>query len=425
MGNQGKYKFNNLEYKTNKNNLEVDRKENKELELKSIPELISQPKVLYDSGWEVCTLEKYNEAVSTTYEEFLPQKATYDFTQRIRLAEDYLPFLRYYILFKTVPEQSLKNVGEFTFTSLRDLQLQLYDWQGITQEITTYNLSPFQFFPASGWRYVFYDDRSLSAIPINLGGSASDFWSPPPQPSGAYEYQAYWNTIKIVNVLSGIGPYPLSADGTQINSGAGWTSLNTWINGVYDTYGLADDFQCQFHASASASNTFRVDANNYPVPIGVNANYVLPYNTGTDQNEYSTATYPNQYWIAGNTATFDELINIYGWSYSDAEDVFIKFYPNVILTHDEDSGEYHAYEQVENNVIKSCNQQIFYDKLDTKEFNIRVKGEALLMSKAITETSYSDPNNPTYEPNGEDLYVRLVLIVEPKIRTLKIKNYDK
>ena len=425
MGKRNQYNLNTFEHKTNKNKNDLDNKENEELELTNIPELFSSPKVLYDSGWEACTIEKYEEAVSTTYEELLPEKATYNFTERIKIKEDYLPFLRYHVLFETVPEQSLRNVGEFTFTSLSDLQLQLYDWQGITQQITLYNLSPFQRFPATGWRYSFKDDSSITTLPINLGGSVTDFWSPPPQPTSAYEYEAYWTSIKIVNILSGIGPYKLSTDGTQVKTGDVWVSLNEWVNSVYTQYGIDPSFQSNFHVAASVSNTFRVDATNYPVPIGTDADYELPYNTGTNQSQYSTETYPDQYWLAGSTATFNELINTYGWSYDDAEELFNDFYENVIITQDEDSGEYHAYEQVENTVIKSCDQQIFYDKLDTREYDITVKGNALLMSKAITETSYSDPTSPTYEPNGEDLFIRLIITCEPKIRVAKINHYEK
>lgn len=378
MDNRNKYNLNKLLFQSNKNENNLDKKLSLETILNSSSEFFSTKKLIYDSDWVLCELEKFKEATTITYEELLPEKASYNFSVSLNIDEQYLPFLNFDVLVKTIPEQMVTGVGEFTFTSLREIDFKLYEINGVTSMVKAY------------WDYPVYEDTCCPWQRVLVGYEQTGFWGNP-QPSGLY-----------------------SESHEFFPDGKGYGTKN-WHD---YSWGL------------------KYPASNFPVPISENPSYILPYGSYTPANPlnflytaYGWSGSPPEspptgtfFWEQTGLTDFNGLINIYG--YTEARAILNKYYPDIVVS-EEDNPPYHAYEIIRSKTIKSCNQQILINKLGDNQFRIDVTGYFLLLSKAITETIWSDSENPTYEPNGEDLFSKLKVYFNPSIKTKKLINYNK
>ena len=230
MTNQNKFNLNKLLFQSNKNNIDLDNKINSDAILNPSNEFFSRTKLIYESDWILCELEKIKEATALNYEELLPEKAKYNFSVELDVPETHLSFLKHNILSKTVPEQLLRGVGEFNFTSLKEINLRLYDWKGVTAIYTPADLSPENPYDYGfGW----WTEGGDGSPPVGLPDPSLAI-HPYPQPEGCYSKSTYFNKISCPSVAGGLGPYTLNADGTQLFWGGEWISLSSWIQYVFD-----------------------------------------------------------------------------------------------------------------------------------------------------------------------------------------------
>ena len=135
MVNQNKFNLNNLQFKSNKNQIDLNTKIQIQKNLKNTNEYFSTPKLVYYSDWVLCELEKIKSATSLNEGDLLPEKANYSFSINLNIPEAYLPFLKFDVLAKTLPEQQIIGTGEFNYSSLREVAFQTYNWKGFTQII--------------------------------------------------------------------------------------------------------------------------------------------------------------------------------------------------------------------------------------------------------------------------------------------------
>ena len=87
---------------------------------------------------------------------------------------------------------------------------------------------------------------------------------------------------------------------------------------------------------------------------------------------------------------------------------------------------YHAYKPISENVIVTANQQEIINNLNptnNNSFRYDIKGHMLLLSEANTEATYSDNDNPTYVPSGEDIQVKLKVYYDSKLNTKTIDKW--
>lgn len=377
---------------------------------------ISVLKPAYDSDWAICELDNYQEATSTVIDTILPQKAGYNFSFDLNVSEFQLPYLDFNVITKTVPEQSVAGVGLYTFSSLQELSIQLYDWQGTTQltapgGVDAWWQNEFEPYPSSPP----FPLNDPEPIIINAFGSL-------PLPESAYNLQTSWNHITATSLGTGLGPFPLSEDGTQLWTGGGWIYLNAWIASLFVTYHPGSHI-INFRVTQITRDTFRIGATDFPVPIGDKPNFVLPYGTTINPETHSNEDFSNQYWTVEGIVDFQGYYTTVG-DYDVAKAVFTEFYPNVLITDEEDGPPWYAYKIVETEMVKSGNRQIFISKLDNNRYHFNIVGNFLLLSNANTETNWSDPFFPTYEPKGEDLFARLKVYYRSPHRNNTIRKYN-
>lgn len=415
-----KFSLSNLDISVNKIDKQLFDKKNKELLLKANNKTLARHKLIYDSDWVVNEIEDINGAVSTTYEELLPQKVPYDFSFDLQIPEGLLPFLRYDVIAKTTPTQDVRGVGVFNFSSLREVSLQLYDWAGITEILAPANLSPWGGGDTGfGWWESEYEPKS-SVPPVALPNP--EIAIPHlPKPESAYETVSEFISVYITSVGSfWIGPYALNANGSQVYVGGEWMSLSSWIDSAFVTYHPGSHIM-SFLVYARSRTTFEPPIYDFPIPISSNATYSFPQGTTTDESNCDEYFF-SQYYVADEIVDFNTYVILVG--YDEASEVFTDYYPNVIITAEEDGPPYKAFENITVQTIKTCNQQIIIDKVADDNFRFRIKGYLLLVSPAVTETSYSDPTLPTYQPQGEDLFVRLKVYYNSQSIQKKNAQYE-
>lgn len=407
---QPKFNLSNLDFSLNKIDKQLSDKKSKELLLKSGNKTYARSKLIYDSDWIVNEIEDINGAVSTIYEELLPQKIPYDFSFDLQIPEELLPFLRYDIIAKTTPTQDVRGVGVFNFSSLREVSLQLYDWAGNTQisggyiGTTAYYTEPF--YPPT--------------LPIPTEANTGAHF---PKPDSAYEPGAEYNYVRVNNVGTGLGPFLCRGDGSSTEVRVTvipeqWVDFYDWTVSLFVTYYPFANFNITLQSAYTV--TFEPPIYDFPIPISSNVTYSFPQGT-TDDESNCDEYYLSQYYVADEIVDFDTYVTMVG--YDEASTVFTTYYPNVIITAEGDGPPYKAFENTTVETIKTCNQQIIIDKVTDDNFRFRIKGYLLLISPAIIETDYSDPTLPTYQPQGEDMFIRLKVYYDSQLIQKKNIRY--
>lgn len=413
-----KHIINKLKLDSSKNKNAIDNKDVDYILFKSSNEFHTRSKLTYDSDWEVCVLENYAEATSLTEGTLLPQKATFDFEFTLDMPESFLPHIRWNVLAKTVPEQVVKGVGEFVFTSLREIVMSVWQWQGITQLIGTAG--------------------DVSDLLAN-GATAPNPTLPPyvltkPTPQSAYSQSHEYTKVYFP---AGSGQtWDTNEDGTILDPGQASETL------------LADflvQYRINWHipdlTMVGCTWTIRETVDFIP-----DTWFYKPFNDDSIDPDFPNGTTDTdrdggtQYWEQEQLYTFNEFMVNDGvtWGYPGVGtiedkydyvvDIFEEYYPaekSLITSYPATT--YHAYRPVEENVVVSGIQQELISCLDIthkNSFKYRIKGYMLLLSEANTLTSYSDLDNPTYEPNGEDLFVRLKVYYDSKLNTKSITQYN-
>jgi len=331
MRNQKKFNLNNIKHNTDRNKQELQEKKSDVIIVKPTNDTISRATLIHEVDWSLCELEKIPEALTTTIETLLPEKALYSYSFNLDIPEKYLQYLNFDVLAKTLPEQNITCVQEFNFTSLREIAIDIYRWWG-----TLYTLG-------------LYHDWNKRVTP------------PPPFLYKHIEYIAQENP-------------------------------RLWY----------------------IENSFIPDHNWFGAPEGK-----LPPGGLTD---YSTDKDPNQFWTGRGQQTFQGFYEHYG-DYDDAVDGINAYYDDILYTPKDSGPPYHSYIHAVNNQVCVADKQVIINKLATDKFNIQIKGNYLLLSKAVRPTSWSDSDFPTYEPTGGDMYTSLRVYLDPTLNTITYENY--
>ena len=406
-----------LLYDSNKNKNDLDNALNTEINSKPSTDFMARMKLVYDSDWVVCELKKFNEAISTTEGELLPEQAKYEFSYEMNLPESNLQFLKNEVVAKTVPEQNIQGVGEFIFTSLREIVLYVYQWQGVLQLIAS-----------AGTR--------LDLLPLGATGPIGSLPAPTltkPPPQSAYSQEVIY-TDAYFSAGSG-SSHTCNADGTYLTDID--TSLADFLVQYRINWRIPDENDVSVLWTMREYVDFIPGQWFYPPFDDDTIDWEFPNGTSDDQDEDSTPTYPDQYWEAQLILTFNGFMQADGasWGYPGGAgmedkydyvyDIFKSWYPdeNSIITPFDAGSPYYAYRLIYNNIVKSCIQQVVINKLEEEKFQIDVTGYFLLLSPATRETSWSDPNFPTYEPAGEDMEARLKVYLRPTLKSIVTNKY--
>ena len=194
--------LNKLKYNSDKNKHNLIKANG--VNINAISDFYNKINLYYDTDWQASELELFNEATSTTKDVLLPQKAKYEFSFIVNAKEQYLPFIHWNIIAKTVPEQDVRGVGEFTFTGLREIVLSTYQWQGITQ-LSTYAGQDWQ------WSGVFYPRNA----PYKEHLAGYQYQITKPLPNEAY---TQYTRVSSVRSISDLMPFY----GVKLENGIYW-----------------------------------------------------------------------------------------------------------------------------------------------------------------------------------------------------------
>jgi len=108
------------------------------------PSLITNctSKLIYDSGFVNSINEAIPAATTITKNLELPERANFDFSFQINTPEIYLPFLDFKLFTQPISGQRVSGIEKFTYSSLKEVLLDLYDWKGVTESIVAHPGTP-------------------------------------------------------------------------------------------------------------------------------------------------------------------------------------------------------------------------------------------------------------------------------------------
>lgn len=403
-----KGKISKIEDLKRESDKEIFKKTSKKQTQRSASQFNNQSNIIYDSGWVPAELENIKEATSRTEGTLLPQKAKYSFSVPLKIDEKLLPFIDFQIIARTHPNQTVKGVEKYVYTGLKEVQMDLFDWQGVTSIASGGSDGGFTDVPFSSPEQ---HDLGVSLPTID------DLTVPPPEE--CYEVESVWSTVAVPSLGTGIGPDPLSDDGTIVfPDTVNEVTLTEYFEDLIDLWG-ASFMNVQFGYASTVSFKHRhVD---FPVPNDPDFDFNLPC-ASEDPDEFSTETYPDQYWEQTATSTFNDLINVHGFTYSEAKDIFDEFYPIIFITPEDDGPPWKAFLEIDINTVEKAAKTVKVTK-EGENFTHKIYGHLLLESPANKETEFSDENFKTYEPNGEDLEIKLLSYYKQPIIYNQIKGY--
>ena len=387
-----KFKLPKLEFKQNNSDVELTNRETDPRLVKDSTQFITNPKIIQ---LQTITSELEDIPAATTQEEGLklPQQAPFDFSFNLPMPETYLPFVNVELITDLkllepsdfdetgAPLREIIGVGEFTYSSLKEISIKLYDWQGVTA-VT-----------AGAGQFGGFTNIPLSSPHVNLPAPTLEI----PPPTDCYEQTVIWSTVSFPLIGSGINNIPTDATGTILFPGTpSETTLEAYTQNLADIWNI-DSTQVLFGATENID--FIPDSEDFPVPFNPDNpdEFALPCGSD-DPDEDSTPENPNQYWELQQIASFQDYVNIKG-SYSEAKEVFEEFYPTVFITPEEDGPPYKAYTRVESTVVETARQNVQITQNKKDDYTVNVFGHFLLVSKAETETDFSDEDFPTFKPS--------------------------
>ena len=389
-------KINQISFKQDKNEAQLTNKAVNVESLIPTPNNITPAISLYDSDWIDVLPEDIDGATSQVENYELPQKVPFEFSFNLEVPEVYLPFVNIAILAKPSTNQKVIGAGQFVFSGLQEVLLTLYRWLGTTSFVTT----------APGWSGYTY--APISAPPVALPPPTIV----PPPPTGCYTKDVYWTHITVNNIGGGPYGYDLTPDGLWVNFGGGiFVSLLDFTTNIWNTW---HPLLLSLTFDASQSYGFKHQAIHFPVPDG----QTLPCGSTTPPSGY-----PDQRWESEGQSTFQDYMNL-GYTYTQAKALFTKYYPEIFITPESHGIPYKCYQRVNTDTVVSGDEKIKITKTDAKNFQFSVYGNLLLVSPAIIETTWSDPDFPTYKPDSTALSTRLkIFFKEHPINFIQTKVY--
>ena len=160
---------------------------------------------------------------------------------------------------------------------------------------------------------------------------------------------------------------------------------------------------------------FKHPANHFPVPEGS----TLPCGSTTPPPGW-----PDQRWESEGASTFQDYMNL-GYTYTQAKALFTKYYPEIFITPESHGVPYKCYQRIDTDTVVSGDEKIKITKTDDKNFQFSVYGNLMLVSPAIIETTWSDPDFPTFKPDSTALSTRLkVFFKEHPVNFIQTKVYN-
>jgi hypothetical protein len=350
------YNLNLYKLFSDKNKNNVDEKSNVPFIQSSINEVIGSNFIVHQSEWEPATLVNIPEATSLTINTILPEKAVFSHSFNLNITENQLPFLKFDILAKTLPNHQLSAAQKFDYTGLKEVNFQLFTFHGV---VSDGSWSWWWYWPWDNPRWVFKPHDTLH------------------QPDEAYNRE-------ITFYPEGLG---------------GMTKDAEFIDSIF----VAIDRRRYFPLPLGSQKEFQLPClNNYRLPNKFEYTRTM-YNVFGEIIEYQ----PNEsYWDPGGIVTFQEYAVLMG-SYSAAKSVFTKHYPDILITPQGDGPPWKAFESLVNTKVESTNKQVIIKKIAENQYNITVNGHLLLLSEATVQPWWSDTNFPTYIPSSGDVETRL------------------
>jgi hypothetical protein len=150
---------------------------------------------------------------------------------------------------------------------------------------------------------------------------------------------------------------------------------------------------------------FKHQALHFPVPDGKTLPCGVIYSGSPVPAGPNYPIFNTQYWTSEGQNTFQEYMNL-GYTYAQAKALFEAYYPDIFITPESHGVPYKCYRRIYSEVIESGKKFIKITKTSDTNFDIEVNGDLLLISPAIVETDYSDPDFPTFKPESNPILIR-------------------
>jgi hypothetical protein len=395
--NQISSKLPSLIQKQDKNEQELSKKIEPTIKLRPTETNLAPFKSLYDSGWTNITPENIAGATTQVEDLELPQRVPFEFTTNLEVSDFYLPFINVAILTKPVDEQKVIGAGAFVYSGLREVVIDVYNWQGTTQanaahptQIRTDNTYALPGLPTPTIEMPFAVDCYTRITYYNYAYFM-----------GPYAEYQFWLTPDGLMSQAPTTPGIVFAD---------WAANFTAPipPDIYRAYSVLWYF--------SQSVTFNYPAT-FPVPLDGKSE--LPCGSTTYRED-------GQYWELQGHFTFSEYMSRFNVSYADAKEIFDQFYPDLFITPEENNPPYKAYARFNSDVVESGNLKTKIVKTNNTNFQFSVYGDILLVSPANKEVDFSDEDYPTFQPDADPLDVKLLITFKEhpvnSIQTEKVRQ---
>lgn len=379
--------------KQNKNEVELANKIEQSIKLRPTDTNIAPYKILYDSGWSDITPEDIPGATSQVENLELPQRVPFEFTTSLEIPEVYLPFIDIAVLTNPIETQKVIGVGAFVFSGLQEVLLKLYNWLGLTA-IESY------------FGNVVETSVSIPALPeSNI---------PYPYPQNCYTRETYFTSVSVVAQRATMN-LQVTPDGEhvidtpiQVPSRVTLDVIAGFLAEYSDIPGPGFGLGTMTWQLGQHLN-FKYNPADFPVPMDDKSKVPCGADIYRDP-ELINGMYFSQYWSLLGFFTLEEYMGRFpGHTYAQTKALFTQFYPDIFITPEVDGPPYKSYQRINSNVVESGDLKIKIVKSDNNSFQFSVYGNILLLSPANTETDYSDPIFPTYQPNANPLSVRLLV----------------
>lgn len=350
---------------------------------------------LYDSDWSNVLPIDIESAATNVLNYELPQKVPFEYSFNLEVPEVYLPFINIAILTKPITGQKLIGTGQFIYTSLQEVLLHLYTWKGITSK------SAF----LSNYDEV-TDGSSLPSKP-----APDPTFSP--IPTGCYTTVS--NFVSIHFFVGGGLTYLLSSDGATAYTPAP-VATSTLIQSFIPPFPPGGTISVRW--GFSQDSTFKYQPTHFPVPL--DGESTLPCS-----GLVPPVGYPSQKWESEGIYTFQQYLAL-GYTYTQAKATFTALYPDIFITPESHGYPYKCYKRIFTDVVESGDEKIKITKTDDNNFQFSIYGDLLIVSPATVETTYSDPDFPTYKPAAAPLNMKLkISFREHPVNFVQTKAYKK
>lgn len=390
-----KSKINKLVLQQNKNASLVENKTTDPVKSIPVPTNYKGAKLLYDSDWFIPELEKITDAITQTKYTVLPEKALYNLSIDLDITEQFLPYLQIEVLARVTPSTRIAGVFPYIKESNREIDIQLYDWNGIGQHSIS-DSNPCQDPPQPEDAY--YKDTISSPGFTKWTFLYPIFNTPVPvgtDPSYLLPVaKEYILPNELIYDFCGVPVAPVFY--------SSWTTKSTVE--FYQFVNLQTGTEAEKLATAKLvleayqNIVYSDELSNFKGHIATESNLPL---TGNSENDFYAVDEFSVYWV---------------WTSEESEgtiDDWVSAGADVYKAYQKDFGE----------KVATSKQTKKFTKINDNKFNLTVNGHTLLLSEAKTQTTWSHLLTPTYEPEGEDIELKVLIYIKNPTSYSELKNY--